>query len=90
VRNPQINTSTQTCFACPEQYEGQLVDGRRFYFRYRNGWASLAVGGDDVSGRQDVGMAVGDGLQGIFDSPEQRDQVFAELLERANATGDES
>lgn len=93
VRNTQILASKQTCYGCPEQYEGKLTDGRWFYFRYRWGYASLAVGDDHdaVMGRQDVGMGVGDGLQGIFDSPEQRDRVFGELLaEVADAAPDRS
>lgn len=86
MRNPQILSSEQTCFGCPEEHEGRLTDGRWFYFRYRSGWASLAVRDnyEDVAGQQDVGMEVGDGLQGIFDNSEQRDEVFAELLARAS------
>ena len=33
-----------TCGACPVQIEGELTDGRKFYFRYRHAFASLAVG----------------------------------------------
>lgn len=75
----------QTCGACPEQYEGVLHDGRHFYFRYRYGVASLGVGRDNGSAICDpneVRMAVSDGLQGIFDSPQQRDEVFAQLFAR--------
>lgn len=82
INHPLVATTTQTCFACPEQYEGRLVDSRWFYFRYRHGWASLAVGHDydAVMGGEDCSVNVGDSLQGEFDSPEQRDQVFAQLL----------
>lgn len=82
--DPRVASSVLTCSVCPEQYEGKLVDGRWFYFRYRSGFAALAIGHDydAVMGRQDVGGAVGDGLQGVFDSEEQRDRVFAELLDQ--------
>lgn len=80
--SPLVSEAEMTCAVCPVQYEGKLLDGRWFYFRYRFGWASLAVGPDydTVMGRQDVGMAVGDSLQGFFDADEQRDAVFQELL----------
>lgn len=29
--------------ACPEQHWGTLIDGRRFYFRYRSAWASIRL-----------------------------------------------
>lgn len=87
--HPLVREFRQTCFGCPEQYEGRLTDGRWFYFRYRNGWASLAIDNsyDAAMGRQDVGTEVGDGLQGIFDSPQQRDEVFAALLRQALSIG---
>lgn len=87
IGHPLVASSTRTCYACPEQYEGKLTDGRWFYFRYRNSWAGLAVGEnyDDVMGREDAGMASGDGLQGIFGDHQIRDQVFAELVGRLSA-----
>lgn len=87
VQHPLVASSVQTCYGCPDQYEGKLIDGRWFYFRYRHGWASLAVSDDynEVVGRSDVGVAVGDGLQGVFEDAEQRDRIFAELLTRAAA-----
>lgn len=39
-----LANATLTCPRNPEQWEGTLPDGRRFYFRYRDGWASLGVG----------------------------------------------
>jgi len=40
----EISSLTWTCGACPVQIEGELTDGRQFYFRYRHAHASLAVG----------------------------------------------
>jgi hypothetical protein len=36
---------TQTCYACPSQWEGKLEDGRFVYVRYR--WGCLQVGIED-------------------------------------------
>lgn len=33
----------KTCNACPEQYEGQLEDGRMVYIRYRHGYGSIRI-----------------------------------------------
>lgn len=78
----RVAESDMTSSACPEQYSGTLVDGQPFYFRYRSGYASLAVGAD-CEGRRDVGVEHGDRLQGIFDSAEDRDRVFTQLLDEA-------
>lgn len=39
-----VETETETCNACPLQFEGTMVDGRQFYFRYRWGHAFLGIG----------------------------------------------
>lgn len=78
-----VATDTQTCYACPTQWEGRLHDGRHFYFRYRHGWASLAVGYDidDVKGRSHVGMEYGDHLAGVLDDSEYH-RLFLALLDQ--------
>lgn len=43
VFNDLLSTCTQTCMACPTQYEGTLHDGRHWYYRYRHGVAFLGV-----------------------------------------------
>lgn len=81
--HPFIAEQRQTCYGCPDQWEGRLVDGRYFYLRYRHGWASLGVGATPdaaVGDRGEVGVNHGDGLQGIFDGDDDRAAVFAELL----------
>jgi hypothetical protein len=37
-----VTTITQTCLACPSQWEGTADDGRVVYIRYR--WGSLSIG----------------------------------------------
>ena len=40
---------TETCPACPAQWDGRTDDGKRVYVRYRWGWLSVRVGeGDDL------------------------------------------
>lgn len=82
ICDTRVATAKKTSSACPEQYEGTLTDGRMFYFRYRFGVASLAVGDEDCLGRRDVEMECGDRLQGQFDDVEQRDHIFRKLLDR--------
>lgn len=86
LTDPRIDTFNQTSFACPESYTGQLRTGEFFYFRYRNGYASLylswtAVPYGTISADSDNGIGVGDSLQGIFDDDEQRNGVFKLLLD---------
>jgi hypothetical protein len=83
ISHPAIASSAQTCWACPEQYEGQLIDGQFFYFRYRFGCATLGVGptlDEAVEDPREARLRVGDNLRGTFDSTEERDLVFAQLL----------
>lgn len=97
LTHSDILSTTMTCWACPEQWEGKLRTGWAYYFRYRSGWASLAIGpnaravggvirqGDPAAG-PDVhvaGARVGDRLSGSFDTDERRSEVFAELLAAA-------
>ena len=46
-RRPRVVTLTQTCGACPSQWEGTTDDGRYVYIRYR--WGLLTAGiGDSI------------------------------------------
>ena len=96
LEHPMVEECTQTCFACPEAYEGLLKDGRAFYFRYRYGTARLGVGrvlDDAVWASSPLRRHhpqppetryalkdVGDDLQGMFDNTEQRDEIFNALM----------
>lgn len=77
-----VSTARQTCSACPDQWEGELIDGRLFYFRYRCGEASIAVGStrEQVDGRQHVTLKHGDSLDGAFKDDAERNAVFADLV----------
>lgn len=84
--DPRVAEIEQTCFACPEAYSGRLADGRLFHFRYRHGYVSLSVGEDLNRPDARVGQILGDDLQGVFDSTEQRDEVFSRLLDEIERT----
>lgn len=92
LTDSRIDNYRQTSFACPEQYAGTLDTGEFFYFRYRNGYASLTLGAGGMSyGPSDkhhtceTGTRVGDGLQGIFDDDMQRNSTFTKLLDELDA-----
>lgn len=87
ITHPLVSKATCTCWACPDQWEGMITDGRYFYLRYRSGVARLGIGGnvdeaieDTMPGGRGVWVQVGDPLDGVFESDEARNKVFAELL----------
>jgi hypothetical protein len=92
LEHPAIRTARQTCEGSPDQWEGELHDGRHFYFRYRWGRASLALGptAKSVAGitgpfPDDPGVwycviSHGDPMRGSFDSDAERCEVFARLV----------
>jgi hypothetical protein len=86
ITHEAVAEATCTCNGCPDQWEGTLVDGQKFYFRYRHGWASLGFGVTIEAAREDsLGerqMPFGDSMQGVLDDDE-RDHVFAELYGRS-------
>lgn len=84
--DPRVVSVVQTCFGCPDAYEGRLRDDRLFYFRYRHGHVSLSVGADLDQPDARVGQFLGEDLQGVFDSREQRDEVFTWLLDEVERT----
>lgn len=96
INNPRVIGSVMTSVASPEQYEGTLADGRVFYFRLRSGLAQLGVGSDLSAALDDafvgrgVNERVGDSLQGVFASRQQRDEVFARLLDQRLAVAEEA
>lgn len=91
MTDPRIAQQVQTCYACPEQYEGLLTTGEHFYFRFRHGCASLYIAWGEVPYGPSTAdgyesMSVGDSLAGIFDSDEQRNSTFKALLDSLDAT----
>lgn len=93
LTHPAVAAAIMTCESCPDQWEGELTEGRgAFYFRYRSGRASLAVGPDRAvvngvctpamtAGADVVCVVVshGDALRGMFESDAERSEVFARL-----------
>lgn len=70
----KIASLTQTCSACPSQWEGNLEDGRMIYIRYRHGWLSVSVSPKpttDVSkavmGESIYSESIGDDLDGFIE-----------------------
>lgn len=82
-----IDAYEQTSFACPEMYEGSLLNGRRFRLRYRHGSASLTVWVDGEYHENTAlraAIEVGDSMRGVFDSKAERNQTFAELYRQVS------
>lgn len=85
IDHPLVAEQQMTTIGCPEQHEGQLVDGQHFYFRYRSGRASLGLGETVEAAVEDLGevaVPFGDSLQGAFDNADDRNLIFATLLAR--------
>jgi len=80
--NPLVASYVKTCEACPEQYEGTLTDGRIFYFSYSRGEVFLGIGRtlDEAVRAQGTRVELDKPADGMFDSEEQRDEMFAALL----------
>lgn len=72
----KIKNLKMTCGACPSQWEGELVDGRQLYIRYRWGYLSVRVsdGPTDnaVGGEEIFGQEVGDDLDGCMTTEEMQ------------------
>jgi hypothetical protein len=43
-----VREITQTCLACPSQWEGTTFDGREVYVRLRHGTLRIDINGDTV------------------------------------------
>lgn len=84
---------TQTCMACPAQWEGRLVDGRFFYFRYRSGHAALRIGDTREEAIEDswgTSLQIGDQLDGSMDEDEFKHRLVQLWnLRDGNRTGGE-
>lgn len=82
--HPEVATVRQTCYACPDQWEGTLVPGGYFYLRLRHGEATLGVGDTPIAAIGDARTTVVEYEPypdcGVFQSDEDRYRVFHELL----------
>ena len=41
----KLKNIEETCFGCPTTFDGETVDGRRFYCRYRGGQMRFEIDG---------------------------------------------
>ena len=69
----EIKEITQTCYACPSQWEGTTVDGEAIYIRYR--WGILRI---DLDHETVFEQDMGDELDGYLDWEEVED-ILEEL-----------
>lgn len=61
---------TQTCLACPSQWEGVLKDGRCFYVRYRHGRLTIHIGksiSEAITSPPAIKRVIGDRLDGYIE-----------------------
>ena len=65
----KVTSITQTCSACPAQWEGITEDNRKIYVRYRWGYLSVRIGEIDdmeewaaVTGAEIFVIDYGDGF----------------------------
>ncbi len=65
-----IQTLEMTCDACPSQWEGTTIKGRKIYIRYR--WGYLRV---DIDGKTIYMKSHGDGLDGMMDTDDMLKHV---------------
>jgi hypothetical protein len=93
---PKVAALTNTCIACPSQWEGALDDGRAVYARYRYGGLSVGIG-KDIDEAVRKGMSdqalyasdVGDGLDGFMDFKELKAHLHGLLEFPADLVVDE-
>lgn len=69
----ELKEITQTCYACPSQWEGITVDGEAVYIRYR--WGRLRI---DLDHETVFEQDMGDELDGYLDWEEVED-ILEEL-----------
>jgi len=65
----KIRNFAMTCSGCPSQWDAETVGGRAVYIRYRWGYLSVCVAGDDgdaVCGEEILGKQCGDSLDGCM------------------------
>ena len=69
----EIKSITQTCSACPSQWEGETVDGQEIYICYR--WGTLRI---DLDGETIFEQAIGGSLDGYMEWEDVED-ILEEL-----------
>lgn len=94
-----ITEVTQTCGACPSQWEGKLEDSRTFYVRYRWGYLSVCVSpgptdsmDEAVRGEEVYGAQLGREFDGCLDWDEvlrRSPLIMSESVQRPEGDDDE-
>lgn len=56
-----VKELTQTCYACPSQWQGITTDNLPVYIRYRHGYGSFSVNDREIF-NWDGGGEFGDGI----------------------------
>jgi hypothetical protein len=78
----KVTEITQTCSACPSQWEGKIEDGRMFYARYR--WGCLSVRLSEtptenlyevLDGNTLIDLELGDEFDGVLSEGELVEQM---------------
>jgi hypothetical protein len=85
----KVDKITQTCWACPSQWEGNLDDGRMFYARYRWGGLSITLSRNPTEsisvlfndGDMIYDESLGDGLDGFLEQ-----EKLVEIMEKIGFT----
>ena len=75
TRKMKIVKVTQTCYACPSQWDAWVDNGDRIYVRYRWGGLTITYFGQDskLDGDLIFSSRVGDGLDGVLEYNELRE-----------------
>lgn len=73
-----------TCFACPEQYDVYDIKTKEQVGYVRLRWGRLRVDCPDVGGYTVYEYSFPDGLQGCFDSYEQRTEHLTKIAKVIN------
>jgi hypothetical protein len=86
-----VISCTQTCTACPSQWEGVCSDGRHIYIRFR--WGCLTYGlGDTIddavtNSLKCDGIEISDGLDGWMTNAEMQHVMLQFDIHFAEITG---
>lgn len=76
----KVKELTQTCNACPSQWEGTLTNGKSLYIRYRWGYLSI-----DIDDKEILGKDIGDSLAGCLDEEEMKPYLLQALKEYSSS-----
>ena len=84
---PKIKKLTQTCGACPSQWEASTDDGRMIYIRYRWGGLSVSISKeitddiyDAIDGDNLFCETLGDSFDGLM-SEEAMKEITKEVID---------